>query len=210
MVKPIAFRVIFAIVAYYNLDIDQMDIKTVFFYDLINQLVYIQISNDSEDATNKSKVCKLLKALYGLKQAPKLWYKSLFKFLLKKLGFSQINVDHSTFVILAVINGPIVSTFVDEIKVMGVEVSGYIEKVKQELATAFEMIDIGPISFYLDLKVEKDCEKKILKLSQPVYIEKILAKYYLNQVKLCNTLIKEVILLPNKGPKASQVDQKQY
>lgn len=80
------FKVLFAIGAYYNLDIDQMDVKTTFFYGLIDQLVYVQIFKGSKDATNKRMVCKLLKALYGLKQAPRLWYKRLSKFLLEKLG----------------------------------------------------------------------------------------------------------------------------
>lgn len=46
--------------------------------------------------------------------------------------------------------------------------SGTIEKVKRELIASFEMIDIGPSSFYLGLKVER--EKKIIKLSQPTSI----------------------------------------
>ena len=36
-----AFRVLFAILVYYNLNIDQLDMKTTFLYGLINQLVYI-------------------------------------------------------------------------------------------------------------------------------------------------------------------------
>ena len=36
VVKPIAFRALFAITAYYNLKIKQMDIKTAFLYGLIN------------------------------------------------------------------------------------------------------------------------------------------------------------------------------
>lgn len=83
MVKLVAFKVLFAIAAYYDLDIDQIDIKTAFLYSLINQLVYIQIPNRSEDTTNKRMVYKLLKALYNLKQVPRLWYKRLSKFLLK-------------------------------------------------------------------------------------------------------------------------------
>lgn len=152
-----AFRVLFTIATYYNLEIDQMDIKTALFYGLIDHLVYIYIPKGSEDSTNKDKVCKLLKALYGLKQAPKLWYERLSKFLLKKPGFSQINADHSIFLTIAEIHRPIISTFVDDIKVMGVKRSGHIERVRHELAAAFEMIDMGPISFYLGLKVERDC-----------------------------------------------------
>lgn len=41
VIKPLVFRVQFAVVAYYDLDIDQMDIKIAFLYDLIDQLVYI-------------------------------------------------------------------------------------------------------------------------------------------------------------------------
>lgn len=62
-----AFKILFAIMVYYDLNIDQMDIKTAFFYRLINQLVYVQILKGFETATNKSMVYKLLKALYGLK-----------------------------------------------------------------------------------------------------------------------------------------------
>lgn len=86
MVKLMAFRVLFTITAYYNLDIDYIDVKTAFLYNLIDQLIYVQISKGSEDRTNKGMVRKLLKAFYGLKQAPKLWYKRLSKFLFERLG----------------------------------------------------------------------------------------------------------------------------
>ncbi len=132
--KPIAFKVLFPIAAYYDLDINQMDVKTAFLYRIINQLVYLQIRKGSEDATNKGMVCKLLKALYGLKQAPRLWYDRLSKFLLEKLGLEQINAGHNIFVNSSGINGPIICTFLDDIKVMGVNALDYIEKVKQELA----------------------------------------------------------------------------
>ncbi len=88
MVKLMAFRVLFAIAAYYDLDINQKDIKTAFLYGLIDQLVYVQIFKGLENSTNRGKVCKLLKALYRLKQVPKLWYERLSKFLFEKLGLS--------------------------------------------------------------------------------------------------------------------------
>lgn len=54
--------------------------------------------------------------------------------------------------------------FVDDIKVIRVKKFSYIERVKQELATTFKIVVIGPINFYLGLKMEKDRKKKILKL----------------------------------------------
>ncbi len=36
VVNPMAFRVLFAIAAFFDLDIDQMDVKTAFLYGLID------------------------------------------------------------------------------------------------------------------------------------------------------------------------------
>lgn len=43
VIKSMAFRVLFAIAAFLDLDIDQMDVKTALLYGLINQLVYVEM-----------------------------------------------------------------------------------------------------------------------------------------------------------------------
>lgn len=91
-------------------------------------MVYVHIPKGFENSANKRMVCKLIKVLYGLKQAPRLWYEWLSQFWLEKLGLKQINADHSIFITTSRINGLIVSTFVDNIKVMGIKGSEYIEK----------------------------------------------------------------------------------
>lgn len=136
-------------------------------------------------------VCKLLKALYGLKQSPRLWYERLSTFLLERLRLRRTHADHSIFTTKAGLNGPIVGTFVDDIKIMGIKGSGFIERVKAELAATFAMVDMGPISFYLGLKVQRDREKKTIKLSQPAYIDKVLGKFHLNKANVVNTPMKE-------------------
>ncbi len=87
---------------------------------------------------------------------------------------------------------------------MDVKELGHIEKVKLELTAAFEMADIGSISFYLRLKIERNRAKKMPKLSQPAYIDKILAKYHLDQAKPCYTPMKKGIPPLNEGSEASQ------
>ncbi len=67
VVKPMAFHVLFAIAEYYDLNIDQMDVKTTFLYCLIDQLMYVEMLKRTETEANKDMVCKLLKALYWLK-----------------------------------------------------------------------------------------------------------------------------------------------
>lgn len=85
-----------------------------------------------------------------------------------------------------------------------------IERVKKELAAAFEMVDMGPISFYLGLKVDRDREKGHSSFLQPAYIDKILAKYHLDQAKPSNTPMKEGTLLPSERTEASSAEQERY
>lgn len=145
-----------------------------------------------------------IQAFYDLKQASRLWYKQLLKFLLKKLSLYQINANHSIFFIEVGIKSLIVSTFINNIIIIEDKKSEVIEQVKKKFVAAFDIVNIGPISL---LKIERYCIKKILKLFQLAYINKIMVKYYLNQAKPYNGLIKERILLPNKRSKASQVEQ---
>lgn len=126
MVKPMVFQVLFTIAAYYNLDIDQMDVKTAFLYGLIDQLIYVEIPKRSEIKANKKMICRLLKALYGLKQSLGLEYERFSGFFLEKLGLARIHADHSIFITETDFNGPIVSIFVDDIKVMAPKRSGII------------------------------------------------------------------------------------
>lgn len=90
------------------------------------------------------------------------------------------------------------STFVDDIKIMGAKNSEVIGRVKKDLTAAFEIVNIGSISFYLGLKISRDCKSKTLKFSQPTYIVKILSKFYLTQANGANMLIKKSLLIFNK------------
>ena len=49
VVKPMAFRALFAIAAFYDLDIEQMDVKTAFLHGIIDQLLYIEVPKGYED-----------------------------------------------------------------------------------------------------------------------------------------------------------------
>lgn len=162
-------------------------------YRAINQLLCLEIPKGYYNDC-KGIVSRFNKALYGLKQSPQLWYKWLSSFFFEKLGFIHINADYSIFITKQGLERPVVSTFVDDIKIMGPRDSGVIARVKTELKAAFEMVDIGLISFYLGLKIERNREKKEIKLSQPAYIQKVLTKYYLDKANTTNTPIKEVAL----------------
>ncbi len=86
-----------------------------------------------------------------------------------------------------------------------------IEQVKSELAAAFSIVDIGPISFYLRLKVERDQGKRTIKLSQLAYIDKILSRFDLDKANAVSTVMKENVILQmrTKG-QASTAERERY
>lgn len=72
VIKPIIFQVLFAISTYFNLNIEQIDIKIAFLYSLIDELIYIKMPKRTKIEITKNMVYKLFKALYSLKQLPHL------------------------------------------------------------------------------------------------------------------------------------------
>lgn len=109
------------------------------------------------------------------------------------------------------LNSPVVSTFVDEIKIMAPKESGIIQRIKAKLKAAFSMVNMGPISFYLGLKVERDRIKQTIKLSQPAYIDKILSRFHLDKAYAVNTPMKETALLqPRSKGQATAAEKERY
>ena len=74
---------------------------------------------------------------------------------------------------------------------------------------AFEMVDMGPLAFYMGLKVTRDREKRTIKLSQPGYIEKLLDRHGMLKAKTAKVPMRDTILLPSNTP-ASESEKVKY
>ena len=61
------FYILFALTAYYNLEIDQMDVKMAFLNSQIIEDIYVKYPYSFGKFRE---VCYLFKSLYGLKQSP--------------------------------------------------------------------------------------------------------------------------------------------
>ena len=68
VVKSMSFKVLFAIMAHYDLDCEQMDVITAFLNALLKELIYVEYSTRYKVG---NMICRLLRALYGLKQSPR-------------------------------------------------------------------------------------------------------------------------------------------
>jgi hypothetical protein len=67
VVKHTSIRVILAIIAQFDLELEQLDVKTTFLHGNLEEEIFMKQPEGFEIAGNEEHVCKLKKSLYGLK-----------------------------------------------------------------------------------------------------------------------------------------------
>src|ERR1051325_3322919 len=80
-----------AIAAYYDYEVWQMDVKTIFLNGNLDESTYMAQPEGFISQDQEQKVCKLNRSIYGLKQASRSW-NIRFDTTIKSYGFEQ-NVD---------------------------------------------------------------------------------------------------------------------
>ena len=95
----------------------------------------------------ESHVSRLKKALYGLKQAPRAWYSRIDYYLLR-MGFKKSGADLNLYFIMVRDNPLILLLYVDDFFITGGERP--IAVCKRDLASKYEMTDIGLMHFFWD------------------------------------------------------------
>ncbi|GKA77946.1 retrovirus-related pol polyprotein from transposon TNT 1-94, partial [Tanacetum coccineum] len=83
-----AIRLFLANTSFKDFVVYQMDVKSAFLYDKIEEEVYVYQPPGFEDPEFPDRVYKVEKALYGLHQAPRAWYETLSTYLLDN-GFQR-------------------------------------------------------------------------------------------------------------------------
>ncbi|GJS14932.1 retrotransposon protein, putative, ty1-copia subclass [Tanacetum coccineum] len=195
-----AIRILIAIAAFYDYEIWQMDVKTVFLNGYLNEDIYMVRPEGFIDPKHPKKVCKLQRSICGLKQESRSWNKR-FDEEIKRFGFAQ-NLDEScvyqkasrsnvTFLIL----------YVDDIIIMGNHIPS-LQSVKSYLGKCFAIKDLGEPAFIHGIKIYRDESKRLIGLSQSSYMDKILKKFKMDNSKRGNIPMQERLDL-NKTQGAS-------
>ncbi|KAH9688521.1 hypothetical protein KPL70_015149 [Citrus sinensis] len=71
VVKHWSIRILLAIVAQFDLELVQLDVKTAFLHGDLEEEIYMTLPNGFKVAGKENWVSKLTKSLYGLKQSPR-------------------------------------------------------------------------------------------------------------------------------------------
>ncbi|KAH9067289.1 hypothetical protein Ae201684P_021450 [Aphanomyces euteiches] len=146
----------------------------------------------SELTSSPSQVsCLLIKALYGLKQAPREWHKVLTTFL-GGVGFEKTNVESCIYVRRLKSQIAIVAIYVDDLVVVA-ENDNVMAEVKTAIKNRFASKDMGPINYILGIRVERDREKRIMHISQPLNAKNMLMRFDLDQARPATTPLDKVL-----------------
>ena len=125
-----------------------------------------------ETHEKKTHVCRLKKALYGLNQAPRAWYSRIDGYL-QKMGFVKSDANPNLYY-LVVENEPLILVlYVDDLFLTGS--SRLIKDCKENLATEFDMKDLGQMHYFLGLEVWQ--QKGEIFLGQGRYATEILKRF---------------------------------
>jgi len=160
--------IILAIVAYFDYEIWQMNVKTTFLNGNLEEDVYMIQPKGFVDSNNARKICKLKKSIYGLKQASRSW-NIPFDEVVKGFGFRQneeepcVYKNESGSVVVFLI------LYVDDILLIGNYIP-MLQSVKTSLNNSFSMKDLGEAAYILGIKIYRDRSKRLIGLSQDIYI----------------------------------------
>jgi hypothetical protein len=134
--------------------------------------VYMTQPEGFVDPKHANKICKLQKSIYGLKQTS--WRCNLcFDEVVKGFGFIK-NVEESC--VYKKVSGSAIIFLIlykDDILLIGNDIR-MMEVVKSLLRKSFSMKDLGEAAYILGIKIYRDRSKRLIRLSQDAYIDKIL------------------------------------
>ena len=84
VVKHISIRILLSAVVNYDIELEQLDVKTAFLHGVHKERIYIEQPEGYILKGREDFVCLLKKSLYGLKQSPREWNHRFDDFMMKQ------------------------------------------------------------------------------------------------------------------------------
>ena len=193
-----SIRVLLAFASIYKLIVHQMDVKTAFPNDDLNEEVYMEQPEGFLFSRNEKKVCKLVKFLYGLKQASKQWHERFDSAILSN-GFVHNSSEKCMYSKFTKEYGVIVCLYVDDMLIFGTNMKGACE-IKNYLSSLFQMKDLNGVDTILGIKIKRHGEG--FSFCQSHCVEKVLQRFEHLNKKETNTSFNWSIKLDENTGKA--------
>jgi hypothetical protein len=143
--KKDSFKIVMALVAHYDLELHQMNVKTVFLNGDLQESVYMAQPEGFAIEGKEHMECRLKKSIYELKQALRQWYLK-FDEGIKKFGFVKNQVDNYVYIKIKESMFIILVLYVDNILLANSD-KNLLYETKGFLSSNFDMKDLGFVCF---------------------------------------------------------------
>ena len=151
MTRINSIRMVLAIAALQNLEVHQMDVKTVFLNGDLDEEIYMEQPYGFIAPRQEKKVCRLVKSLYGLKQAPKQWHQKFDSVMLAN-DFKINECDKCVYVKDTENGYVILCLYVNDMLIIGSD-DKMVKSTKAMLSTRFDMKDMRLVDVILGVKI---------------------------------------------------------
>jgi hypothetical protein len=146
-----SLRIIMALVAHYDLELHQMDVKTTFLNGDMLENVYMAQPKGFAIKEKEHMGCHMRKSIYGLKQASRQWYLK-FDETIRSFGFKENEEDNCIYAKFRSEKFIFLILYVDDILLASSNASLLLE-TKMFLSSNFDMKDLSKASFVLGIEI---------------------------------------------------------
>src|SRR5262245_17274173 len=199
--KIATIRIVLALAAKWDWEIDQVDVVAAFLNGKLKEEVYMEAPYGVLTKNDVGKVCRLDRTLYGLKQAGNEWYKEMLG-VFKRMGFKVYLCDSSLFLRFNDKGSMMIPVCTDDMTVAGSS-RKVVDDFKAELATYFKLTDKGEIHWLLGFEIVHDRKAKTISLNQRAYIEAMAKKFGQENARPAYTPLQPGTVLTKANPNAS-------
>lgn len=184
VVKQVSIRYLLSIVVQFEMELEQMDVKTAFLHGELDEHILMEQPEGYE--VEGRQVCCLKKSLYGLKQSPRKWNQRFNSFMCS-VGYQRSRYDTCVYIKkLSEDTHIYLLLYVDDMLIASSD-KEEIKKLKKLLSKEFEMKDLGPAKKILGMDIIRNREEGTLWLSQENYVDKVLSTYKMDDCKSVST-----------------------
>lgn len=167
-----SIRIILAIVCYFDLECDQVDIVAAVLNGELEEEIYMDPPEGSNIPSNK--LLRLKRSIYGLKQSPRCFNQALDKWL-QSQGLVPLDADPCVYIRRRGSEVLMLTVHVDD-QLICCNNKDSLAQFKAELHKQFECKDLGPANYFLGFNIIRDRAQHKLFISQEHYLEALLEK----------------------------------
>jgi hypothetical protein len=199
-----AIRILLAFATSKGFKLYQMDVKSVFLNDVIQDELYVRQPSGFESLKYPDRVYKFLNTLYRFKQVSQTWYARLKTFLLEH-RYVMGSVDKTIFTYNHGIDFLLVQIYMDDIIFCGSSHT-LVSRFQEMMESEFQLSMMGELTFFLGIQVKQMKQGTFV---QAKYTKDLMKKFNMAEFKSVSTPMSSTTSL-GSDKDDEVVDQREY